>query len=364
MLVIDARPTQNEHRHRGIGRYVQGLTGALVASQIDGDVRLLVHGDRPLPDALTALRPIVSRRPHLLRYHGGWLADEVLLPLASHGRWQLFHATDPDAVPDPRLLPLVATMYDLTPRRDPMVWRSMSPDQRLGHSRMVANARRARAVITISHAVRDEILSELRLPRDRVHVVYPGIDVATWQRPEAAPRSGLLFVGAPAPHKNLPGLLEALQQLPPDDRPPLTVAGPWPASHVDAFRRSAQARGVDVNVEAHADDDRLRQLYATSAALVMPSRWEGFGLPVLEAMAAGCPVIISSAAALQEVAGGAAVMVPIGDFDALAGAILRLLGDVEEQGRLTDAGLTRAMEFSWARSVTALRDIYEAALGG
>jgi glycosyltransferase involved in cell wall biosynthesis len=364
MLVIDARPIQNEHRHRGIGRYVHGLLGALVASPMAGDVRLLVHGDRPLPEPLTSLRPIVSRRPHLLRYHGGWLADEVLLPLASHGRWRLFHATDPDAVPDPRLLPLVATMYDLTPRRDAMVWRSMSPDQRLGHARMVANVRRAMAVITISHAVREEILADLRLPQDRVHVVYPGIDAATWQRPEMAARSGLLFVGAPAPHKNLPGLLDALQQLPPGDRPRLTVAGPWPATHVDAFRRSAQAHGVDVRVEAHADDDRLRELYSTSSALVMPSRWEGFGLPVLEAMAAGCPVIISAAAALQEVAGGAAVIVPVDDVDALAGAILRLLGDAEEQRRRANAGLVRATEFTWERSVAALRDVYGAASGG
>ena len=364
MLVIDARPTQNEHRHRGIGRYVQGLLGAFAAAPIDSDVRLLVHGDRQLSDGLTAVRPIVSRRPHLLRYHGGWLADEVLLPLASHGRWRLFHATDPDAVPDPRLLPLVATMYDLTPRRDAMVWRSMSPDQRLGHMRMVANVRRARAVITISHAVRDEILGELGLAEDRVHVVYPGIDLATWQGPRMAARSGLLFVGAPAPHKNLPGLLEALQQLPPDDRPRLTIAGPWPATHADAFRRAAQAGGVDVSIEAHADDDRLRQLYSTSSALVMPSRWEGFGLPVLEAMAAGCPVIISSAAALREVAGGAAVMVPVDDVDALAGAILRLLGDAEEQRRRAEAGLARAMEFSWERSVAVLRDVYGAASGG
>jgi len=364
MLVIDARPIQNEHRHRGIGRYVQGLLDALVGSPLDGDVRLLVHGDRPIPDTLTSLRPIVSRRPHLLRYHGGWLADEVLLPLASRGRWQLFHATDPDAVPDPRLLPLVATIYDLTPRRDPMVWRSMSPDQRLGHRRMVANARSARAVVTISHAVRDEILSELRLPQDRVHVVYPGIHAAGWQRPEFGPRSGLLFVGAPAPHKNLPALLEALQHLPPGDRPRLTVAGPWPATHVDAFRHSAHTLGIEVSVEAYADDDRLRQLYGTSSALVVPSRWEGFGLPVLEAMAAGCPVIISSAAALQEVAGGAAVMVPIDDSDALAGAILRLLGDADEQAHRTRAGLARAAEFSWERSMVALREVYGRAVGG
>lgn len=364
MLVIDARPTQNEHRHRGIGRYVQGLLGALVASPIDGDVRLLIHGDRHLSESLTALRPIVSRRPHLLRYHGGWLVDEVLLPLASRGRWQLFHATDPEAVPDPHLLPLVATMYDLTPRRDPMVWRSMSPDQRLGHRRMEANARGAKAVITISHAVRDEILSELGLQQDLVHVVYPGIDATTWQGAGVAARSGLLFVGAPAPHKNLPVLLEALQRLPPGDRPRLTVAGPWPATHVDAFRRSAQARGVEVSIEAHADDDRLRQLYGTSSALVMPSRWEGFGLPVLEAMAAGCPAIISSAAALQEVAGGAAVIVPIDDVDALAGAISRLLADADEQRRRADAGLARAVEFGWERSVTAVREVYKIALGG
>jgi glycosyltransferase involved in cell wall biosynthesis len=229
---------------------------------------------------------------------------------------------------------------------------------------MVANAKSARAVVTISHVVRDEILSELRLPQDRVHVVYPGIHAAAWQRPEFGPRSGLLFVGAPAPHKNLPALLEALQHLPPGDRPRLTVAGPWPATHVDAFRHSAHTLGVEVSVEAYADDDRLRQLYGTSSALVVPSRWEGFGLPVLEAMAAGCPVIISSAAALQEVAGGAAVMVPIDDSDALAGAILRLLGDADEQAHRTKAGLARAAEFGWERSMVALREVYGRAVGG
>jgi glycosyltransferase involved in cell wall biosynthesis len=144
----------------------------------------------------------------------------------------------------------------------------------------------------------------------------------------------------------------------------LTVAGPWPGSHVDAFQRSARARGVDVRVEAYADDDRLRQLYGTSSALVMPSRWEGFGLPVLEAMAAGCPVITTSAAALQEVAGGAAVTVPVDNVDALAGAISHLLGDTDEQARLADAGLARAMKFSWKRSVDALRAVYGAASGG
>lgn len=364
MLVIDARPTQNEHRHRGIGRYVHGLLVALLADGIDGDVRLLVHGDRPLPEELTASRPIVSRRPHLLRYHGGWLADELLLPLASRGRWQLFHATDPDAVPDPRLLPLVATVYDLTPRRDPTVWRSMSPDQRLGYHRMLANVRRARAVIAISHAARDEIVTGLGLRQERVHVVSPGIDATSWRRPDEAPRTGLLFVGAPSPHKNLPMLLDALERLPAADRPPLTIAGPWPAPQANALRRSAKTRDLDVRLEAYADDRRLRQLYWTSCALVMPSRWEGFGLPVLEAMAAGCPVIISTADALQEVAGGAGLVVPIDDIDALAAAMVRLLRDTGEQGRRANAGWARAAEFSWRRSAAALRKVYAAASGG
>lgn len=363
MLVIDARPTQNEHRHRGIGRYIRGLLVALLADGINGDVRLLVHGDRPLPDELSASRPIVSRRPHLLHYHGGWLADELLLPLASHGRWQLFHATDPGAVPEPRLLPLVATVYDLTPRRDPTVWRLMSPDQRLGYHRMLANVRRARAVIAISQAARDEIVSGLGLRPEGVHVVPPGIDVKEWAPPNAMARRGLLFVGAPSPHKNLPILLDALRRLPLADRPHLTVAGPWPRQQADELRRSAQSQGLDLALEPYVDDHRLRELYWTSSALVMPSRWEGFGLPVLEAMAAGCPVIVSTAAALQEVAGGAALVVPVDDVDGLAAAMVRLLRDTGEQGRRAAAGWARAAEFSWRRSAAAMREVYAAASG-
>lgn len=362
MLVIDARPTQNEHRHRGIGRYVHGLCRALIADGTSAQ-QLLVHGDQPLSADLRGADLMESRRPHLLRYHGGWLADELLLPLASRGRWRLFHATDPDAVPDPLFVPTVATLYDLTPWRDPAVWRSMSFDQRLGYRRMLANVRRARAVVTISEAARDQIVATLGLSEDRVQVVYPGIDATSWRAAGGLPRSGLLFVGAPSPHKNLSVLLDALRRLHADDRPALTITGPWPAVHAEALRRSASVRELDVKLEPYADEGRLRELYWTSTALVMPSRWEGFGLPVLEAMSAGCPVVISTVPALMEVAGDAARVAPVDDPEALAATIAELLRDPAGQRRMAEAGVARASLFSWQRSAAAARAIYEAASG-
>jgi glycosyltransferase involved in cell wall biosynthesis len=360
-LVVDARPTQNEHRHRGVGRYVSGLLDAMV--HLDMRPRLLVHGDRPVPASIASLPRLKSRRPHILRYHGGWLADEALISIqARRGHWRLFHATDPEAVPDPRLVPLVVTVYDLIPMVDRQVWAGMAPLQRLGFRRMLTNVRRARAVVAISASVRDDIASSLGVPESRITVARAGIRLHDWPARPGGARSGVLFVGAPAPHKNLDLLLRSLARIPRADRPSLTVVGPWVGSQAAAFQERSDQIGVVARVEAHASHQRLVELYHSAALLAVPSRHEGFGLPALEAMATGCPVVVSSTPALEEVVGDAGVVVNVTDESELAGAIRTVAGDAREQERLGRAGLQRAQLFSWERSARDVLSCYAGAL--
>lgn len=357
MIVLDARPTQNEHRHRGIGRYVSGILEGLNGTQ---SLAYLVHGDRPTPTSLAGRRTVRSRRPHVLRYHAGWLADEILLPVAARSeKWALFHATDPDAVPDPRLVRTIATVFDLTPLHDHQLWNRLSVDQRIGYRRMLANVQRAPAVVTISEAVRRDVAESLDVPLDRIVVAYPGLDHAQWtQVPGAgtATRSGLLFVGAPGVNKNLPVLLRAAALM--RQSPRITVAGPWAEPYARELASTAQREGISVAIEAFVSDERLRDLYRSAAAVVVPSRYEGFGLPVLEAMASGCPAVVSDIAALREVGGDGVVSFPSDDPEALAAVLDKLLADPDEQAKLAARGLRRARSFTWEASASVLTSLY------
>ena len=355
-LLIDATPLQNEHRRRGIGRYVASIVEALVAARVSG-WGLLAYPDRRMDT--TSFR-VAARTPRRLEFHGGWVANEILIPLVlRRARVRAFHATDPRAVPDPRLVREVVTVYDLTPSRDPAVWQAMWPDQRLGYRRMLSNVRRAPVVIAISSSVKTDLIESLRLDPARIHVVYPPVDATRWSLGDApARRSGVLFVGAPDPHKNIGLVLQALALIGGGIRPALTVVGPWDPTSITRLTAMAESLGVAApQFEPMIADERLGELYRSSAALVMPSRREGFGLPVLEAMAAGCPVIASDIPSIAEVAGNAGLLLPL-DAGRWAEAISSVARDEATRVRLAEAGRRRALEFTPARTVEQLRAAY------
>ncbi len=357
-VLIDATPLQNEHRRRGIGRYVASVVGALVSAGASG-WGLLAYPDPHLEQP--AFR-VSAPTPRRLQFHGGWLANEILIPLVlRRARVRSFHATDPRAVPDPRIVREIVTLYDLTPLRDPAVWRAMWPDQRLGFRRMLSNARRAPVIIAISSAVKADLIEHLGIDPTRIHVVYPTVDVERWASADPPThRSGILFVGAPDPHKNIGLILNALALIDRRSRPALTVVGPWDTTSIVRVAAMAESLGIPApTFEPMIADDRLGELYRCSAALVMPSRREGFGLPVLEAMAAGCPVIASDIPSLVEVTGDAGVLLPL-DAGRWAEVIASFAWDEATRTAHTGAGRRRAREFSPARTVDQLRSAYEA----
>jgi glycosyltransferase involved in cell wall biosynthesis len=255
----------------------------------------------------------------------------------------------------------VATAYDLTPLRDREVWRSMWPDERLGWRRSIANLRHAAAIVTISRTAMGEIGDLLGIPETRLHLVYPSLPVVVDE-----PQSGgagrapdhLLFVGAPDPHKNLGVLLRALAAIPAMTRPRLTVVGPWSPAARERLEGRTGRIGLRLDVRRDVPDSELDRLYRSVTLLVVPSRREGFGLPILEAMARGCPVVASDLPVLREVTAGAALHVPVDDIEALGNAIESLIADEGRRHELAASGIRRAATFARERSTDALLECY------
>jgi alpha-1,3-rhamnosyl/mannosyltransferase len=230
-----------------------------------------------------------------------------------------------------------------------------------------SHAQRAHAVVTSSEYGRREVIDRLRVDSRRVHVVSPGSPA--WQmlgRGPNLPAAGyVLFVGTLDARKNVGTLLDAwarvLREVHPQPR--LVLAGratphaqPWLERLTAApFLGTVEHRGYVAEQEREA-------LYAGARALVLPSLDEGFGLPVLEAMSAGIPVIASDRGAIPEVTAGAADLIAPTDVAALSDALVRVLTDERHALDLAARGLTRAAAYSWERSAAALATVYEAAV--
>jgi len=220
------------------------------------------------------------------------------------------------------------------------------------------SAERARVVCTPTQAVADVAMERLGLAESKVVVTPLGVDPAwfTARPPSEAlrkrlglPKMYLLFVGAAGPRKSLDWLLKAHESTP--DLPPLVLAGPGHARSDSAVKSIGYLSDVD-----------LRSVVAGAAALVLPSRDEGFGLPVLEAMACDVPVICSDVPALREVAGGQATLVPFGEVEAMGAALSAALAEPPSLETLT-ARRTHASSFTWRRTAELTVQAYRLAIG-
>jgi glycosyltransferase involved in cell wall biosynthesis len=236
-----------------------------------------------------------------------------------------------------------------------------------------AAAKRSHRVIAVSAHTRDDLVAHLRLDPARIDVVPNGLGLAAHASPTPAAelrarldigeRPMILTVSAKRPHKNLLRLLGALALLP-APRPVLVMPG-YPTRHEAELRERSIALGLadDVRLLAWVDDADLEGLYALADAFVFPSLYEGFGLPVLEAMARGIPVASSNRASLPEVAGGAALLFDPEREEEIAAAIDRLLRDRDEADRLRAAGRERAAQFTWERTAELTAANYARAVG-
>ena len=267
----------------------------------------------------------------------------------------------PNFVPPPtRSRRLVITVHDLAFAKHP---ETAPHSTRMWLRRLDRAVGQAAEVITVSEATRADLLERYDVDPARVTAIAHGVDhelfrpppegeVARVRERHRLPSPYLLFLGGLEPRKNLPRLVRAFARI--DTEAALVIAGssvPWNPEGGQALRPALEGLPERVRERivftGYLDDADKVAILGGAAALAFPSRHEGFGLPVLEAMACGTPVLTSNVSALPEVAGDAALLVDPEDEEAIAGGLARLLVDVGLRERLRVAGLARAARFTW-----------------
>lgn len=268
--------------------------------------------------------------------------------------------------------PSVVTIHDLIHVRHARLFRPGTG--LLAGALAGAAARRARIVLTGSTHSRDEIVELLRIPERKIRITPYGVSRGMRRRPVDAvdafraarglPDSYLLYVGARKRHKNVETLLRALGCLDERSRPPLVFSGaPFrPGDPLARLAREADAERAIHFAGPLASDEELALLYSGAALYVQPSLDEGFGLPPLEAMACGVPVVSSPAGALRETLADAAVLVPPDRPDAWAETIRALLCDLTRRGELAQRGLEHARRYTWERTAAMTLEAYREAV--
>lgn len=358
-VAVNARFLLPDRHLEGLGRYTFEVTDAMAAQHPDVTFHLLF--DRPFHDRYLT-RP--NLRPHVVHPP----ARHPLLFLAwfevGVARWLRTRRPDvffsPDGFTTLRTgVPRVTTVHDLAFERYPrdnhfshrVYYRRMTP-------RFVAASRR---VLTVSDATKREIVACYRTDPGKIVVAHPGVvpafrepvpdtDVQAARARHAGGADYFLFVGAIHPRKNLPLLLRAFDRYKAEtaaaSRLLLVGRQAWKAEATGQALAAMRFRS-DVVLAGAVPDPELRALYAGALATVFVSRYEGFGMPIVEAMACGGPVITADASSMPEAAGGAALLVDPGDPAALADAMRRVAADERLRADLGRRGRQRAAELRW-----------------
>jgi glycosyltransferase involved in cell wall biosynthesis len=354
--------------HTGIGVYTRGLVDGLAA--LPEDLELVLYTHRPFPP------PTASSRVVALPCRTRAVWTQFVLPPALPGRGlSLFHATANHEAPLAATLPLVVTVHDLIPLSHP---EAVSPRHRLFFGTLIGPAlRRARRIIAVSRWVRRTLLERFDLPEEKVQVVAEGWDplfaapVSTGRVEELRRRWGIrgrvvLYVGSFEPRKNIPTLLRAFgaarRAAGEDWRLVLGGGGGWGEERTkEAVARCGAEAGIVLTGFVPPED--LPALYRMADLFVLPSLEEGFGLPVVEAMAAGVPVLVSSPSALEELPGPAGSSFSLHDPDDLARQLTRYLTDESFRREKAAQAAVRARSFSWERTARETLAVYRDALG-
>ena len=351
------------YRSAGIHQYIHHTLKHLPEAGPEFDFTVFVGGGRPEMERARITRSRWPTQRPFVRI----LWEQFVQPLAlSRLRPDLLHSL---AFASPLLnpTPAVVTVYDLSFRLFP---RNFPAAQRLYLSTLTAHScRRARRVIAISESTRADVIRLLGVSGERVDVAYPGVELRFRPLPPAEvesfrqrtdlPERFILYLGTLEPRKNLSSLITAFSNLQSSNLH-LVLAGAKGWFYADLFRQVERSglAGV-VHFPGFVRAEELPMWYNAAAVFAYPSSFEGFGMPVLEALACGRPVVTTTASSLPEAGGEAALRVPPGDVPALAEALRRALND---DGSIAARGPAHAARFTWPRTAQATVESYRKAL--
>ena len=360
----------------GIGRYTRGLVRALAPLALEDTLTLFTSEAPPerypLPSAEQA-RLVVRRIGHrsLTRV---WHRLHIPVPAELlMGPADVIHG--PDFVLPPAIFARrVVTIHDLAYLRYPEF---AQPGITAFLSTEVPRALRAADhIIAVSETTASDLIQRLAVSRERISVIYPGVD-SIFTHPAGDPslqetrrlfqlaEPFILAVGTIEPRKNYEALIRAFAEASrqPDGPRLLVFAGRrgWDSDSILNAGSRFQAAGK-IRFLGYVPDDKLAVLYQAATALAMPSHYEGFGVPLVEAMASGTPVIASTGGSLPEIAGDAALLVAPEDIDGLKDALLQISGDADLRARLIAHGRARSQLFTWEAAARAHLRIYHEAV--
>ncbi|GAB4543956.1 MAG: glycosyltransferase family 1 protein [Anaerolineae bacterium] len=378
-IVIDYTPAV--HQRAGIGRYTRELVHALSRLDTTNQYTLLVLGRASAyfrPAGLPAnfkLRyvPITDRWATII-----WYRLNLPLPVDLFtGRADLFHG--PSFTLPPGFIPRLLTVHDLSFLRYPqgahpalLAWLAKAVPRSLG---------RARHVLADSENTRADLVELMNIPAERITIIGAGVEerfrpvtdpeiLASVRTRYQLPDRFVLSVGTLEPRKNLTGLIAAFEQLAMGAEQSvaanlhLVIAGGkgWLYDDIFAAAEASPLRN-QIHFPGYVADEDLPALYSLAALFAFPSHYEGFGIPVLEAMACGTPVVCADNSSLPEIAGDAALLVEASDTNALTDAMQRLLVDVSLRERLVRRGYEQARKFTWEQAARRLLDVYSKTVG-
>lgn len=361
--------TRANYRRTGVSRYIESLLAHL-PPESDGD-ELIAYVDRGIGELAPGM---ILRRTRLsvqrARTRVGW--EHITMPMLSHrDGLDLFHGTV-NVLPFGLACPAVVTIHDLAFLRSP----EQVTARRYRYLKWMvrSSARRAEVVIVPSVATGEDVEELLRVPADRIAVVPLGVsdrfgpasdgEIARAKERYLLTKPYVLAVGTIEPRKNLPRLIEAMGLLRDDVEEELVLAGPsgWLTDEVErAIAKSGL--GERIRRPGYIEDDDLVPLYSAASVVAMPSLYEGFGLPVLEAMACGATVVTSNVSSLPEVAGDAAILVDPLSVESIADGVRTAISGPELRATQGRAAMQRAGQFTWTRTARETMAVYRSAAG-
>jgi glycosyltransferase involved in cell wall biosynthesis len=349
----------------GLGLYAINLIRGLAS--LRDDLRVYTS----CPSALGALKAAVLPTMRLVRPERGmtghlmrliWVQTALRVRARTAGINALLNTVPEAILGSP--IPQVTVVHDLLPLFFPAEY----PRQQYYFRSLVPRVlQRSRIIVADSESTRRDITVSYGIAPEKIRVIYPGYDPTVYApctvdgSSDSPEDSYLLYVGNLLPHKNLLSLLDALAILRRRRRARLIIRGDGQPAYARAVRERVETLGLRgvVTFEGYTEGVALRHLYARAACLVLPSLREGFGLPVLEAMACGTPVITSSNSSLPEVGGDAAVRVDPHDAIDLADAMYRVLADRDLREDLRERGLKWVRAFSWRRTAEQMSRVLD-----
>jgi glycosyltransferase involved in cell wall biosynthesis len=370
-----------DYRNAGVSRYIGGIVSHLPG--VRGDERYLLYTNHQLSE----WPGVAGSRLHLAPAGMPTTApiarilwEQLVLPaLAVRDRLDLLHCPL-NVQPVATTCPVALTIHDLSFIRFPE--RFNRAKQRYLAVLTRYSARRAARVLADSAATKDDVVAAFGVPAERVDVVYPGVEtdfrpidpsdaaeverLADFRRRRSLPERFILYLGTLEPRKNVDRLVAAYARLVRQGSDHALVLAGGKGWQYEAIFRAVAAHGLQDRVVFPGYVSREEQplWYSAADVFVYPSQYEGFGLPPLEAMACGVPVITSNVSSLPEVVGDAGITVDAGDVEALSEAMRAVLQDRGRAASMRTAGLSRAASFTWQAAAEACVASYRRALAG